>query len=202
MTSRFNFKKPVLILDLELTGLDPSIHQIIEIGAILCDQRSLEPFSSFSTFVGLDSSKRIELANPVSMKLNNINLERLSAAPDPVEAVHRLQTWVNQKTSRSFVLAGHGISTDYMFLSQVVENSSAPRLWKFPFDYIDTKSLARLYFAHFSHAKAPPEDKLTGLAKLAKTLGLPCNNHHSALADAETARKVLKFFLGTFDIPK
>lgn len=42
-------RRPLLIVDVETTGLDPTIHDVIEIGAIKVDQQTLQECGRFST---------------------------------------------------------------------------------------------------------------------------------------------------------
>jgi DNA polymerase III epsilon subunit-like protein len=73
-----NFHKDILLIDLESTGLDVAKHEIIQIGAILLDKKTLKEKKVFYTFVKPTKWKQ---RDPEAMAVNNITAEQLKLAP-------------------------------------------------------------------------------------------------------------------------
>ena len=68
----------VLVVDVEATGLDPSKHSLIEIGAVLLDE-NLKTIKEYSSLVAPLPGREIYKE---SMAVNKISMEELKTAPD------------------------------------------------------------------------------------------------------------------------
>lgn len=75
---------PIAIVDLETTGLDYHIHEIIEIGMVLVDQKTLEIKDTMDVKV---RPLHIERASPKAMEVNGYNEEDWVGACDLKKAM-------------------------------------------------------------------------------------------------------------------
>ena len=83
-----DFKKDILLIDLETTGLDASLQEIIQLGAILLDRKTLKEKKSFSTYVKPTKWKHRNLE---SMEVNKIRWEQVKDAPSLKKAVENFE---------------------------------------------------------------------------------------------------------------
>src|ERR1035441_1042254 len=72
--------RSLVIVDLETTGLDPLVHEVIDIGAVRVDQASLDIEATFSAKI---APAHIELANPIALQVNGYTPEGWRHAVDP-----------------------------------------------------------------------------------------------------------------------
>ena len=196
MTNKFDFKKPMIIIDLEMTGLDPSKHQIIEIAAFWCDPVTLEEIDRFHTMVGPPVGRTLDEiageADPIAMSINGIDLEDLRRAPSPAEAMNMLQDWLPGKTYE-VQWAGHGVATDYLFLEKAIRRASSRyNLDKIPYDFIDTKPLVKFLFCNEEVERKYGFLGNSSLVNACVNLAIPRKGAHRADNDVEMCRKVLK----------
>jgi inhibitor of KinA sporulation pathway (predicted exonuclease) len=92
-------KKYYLVIDLEATCDDGERMpreetEIIEIGAVLCEQESLKNVAEFQTFV---RPLRHPKLTPFCTRLTTITQEQVAAAPTFSVAVQRLGAWLRDK---------------------------------------------------------------------------------------------------------
>ncbi len=71
------FNKDILILDIEATGVDFNKHELIEIGALLLDKKTLREKKSFESFI---KPKRWADREPEAMAVNKISWDELKKA--------------------------------------------------------------------------------------------------------------------------
>lgn len=85
-----SFKYDLCVIDTETTGLDLSVHEVIEIGAVLLDKKTFKPKREFKTFV-----KPKAWANrlPEAMAVNGITWEQVKKAPVWPVAYQKLLDW-------------------------------------------------------------------------------------------------------------
>jgi len=105
-----NFKKDILLVDLESTGLDPSKHEIIQIAAILLDKKTLREKRFFNTYVKPQKWKN---RDPQAMKINKIEFEQLKLAPLLKFAITEFNKYFNP---RNVIFSHYGgpLDTDMM----------------------------------------------------------------------------------------
>jgi inhibitor of KinA sporulation pathway (predicted exonuclease) len=86
---------PYFVVDLEATcdrGNFPRDQtEIIEIGGVLCDADSLEPFDEFQTFVQPIAHPQL---TPFCIELTSITQDLVDTAPKFPEAIQRLADWL------------------------------------------------------------------------------------------------------------
>lgn len=94
----------VIIVDIETTGLDTDVHQIIKIAAIEVDLESnkvLRNFHTFSMPTHEDGSEIFEL-EPIITEITGITLDDLQGAPDNFNAVNNFRAFAGDRTIWAF----------------------------------------------------------------------------------------------------
>lgn len=169
-------ERKLLFIDLEMTGLNPLIHEIIEMGAIVVNGKTLEIEKEYEVKV---RPEHIESATPEALEINGYNPEKWKDAISLNTALTELG-----QLAPEGLLAGWNIGTDKMFL----EIAYIKQNLKFPFDYhaLDIVPMAWLY------GQSDPGLKELRLSSLCERLGLVRVDHHRALADIRTTVEVFK----------
>ena len=162
-----DLKGDFVVFDLETTGLNPTVHKIIEIGAI--KMRDGKMIESFSTLI----NPQCPIPEGAS-ETNHIYDKDVANAPTLAQVIGDFY-----KFTRGAVLAGHNIDLfDCNFLS------FWGKQYRYHFDNptVDTLKLAK-------------EKKIGGklnLSTLCKKFDIPFHNAHRAFYDAEVTAKLLK----------
>lgn len=184
-----DFKKDLLIIDTELTGLDADRHEIIQLAAVLLDRKTLKEKAFFNTYV-----KPLKWKNrdPEAMKVNGLVLGQLSSAPSLGTAIRRFAKKFNPE---KVMLAAYVGWVDKRFLLSAFEKAGVQ--WQLNYHFFDIWSLAYAVLAKRGQLKNPHEFtgfNLEGLLKRFK-IRLP-GSHHDAMydcrAEAEILRQILK----------
>lgn len=177
MQDQLNFKnRNIAILDLETTGLDPTKHEIIEMGLVVAKQPTLEIIDTFEAKI---FPKHIDSADPKALALNGYNETEWITALSIEEA---LKIFV-QKTAQC-MLCAHNVSFDWSFIKCGLETYNI----KHELDYhqLDTATMVWLRLSQ-------TELERINLNKTAEFLGIqPEPQQHRALNGAMTCYKVLK----------
>lgn len=164
-------------LDLETSGLDPSIHRIIEIGAVRYERADEDaPFKAVDEF-HLMVNPGITLSDEI-VKLTGITDMDLLGAADPYEAISKFHAWYDGDP-----IVGHNVLFDLGFLRYEAfrtPEKNAARL-KFNPIAIDTLGLARHMLPYMNRHK---------LDMVAARLDIEMGEHHRALDDAKTAAAI------------
>src|ERR1017187_4498718 len=181
---KYSFQdRPLLILDLETTGLDPAIHDVLEIGAVLCHQRTSAIQSTFQVKI---EPWRLELAQPKALEVNGYTPERWQFA------VRRREAWTSFfDFGRNAIMSSWNAHFELGFIQPPIHSyfphNNDDDLKRFgPFDrhLIDLPSIA--------WAVLGPQAKL-GKDYIAAALGLPPEpKPHGALTGALHASSILK----------
>lgn len=160
-------------LDLELTGFDPSVDEILEVGFVLFARREnelvvLERFGQVF--------KPAKQVRPKILALTGISEEEILAAP----ALSEFHEFLVQKLS-GVTLVGHSISVDIRFLeANGITVEEAP---------IDTLDLVQFLLpTHHSY----------NLENLMHYFNIPHTEIHRALADADAVVAVVQKLLNLF----
>jgi DNA polymerase-3 subunit epsilon len=168
--------KVIAFVDLETTGLDPSRHEILEIGVVRVDGRSLEVLTECDALV---APERIEDAQPAALAVSGFTKAGWTNAVPLREALLAVAPLFE-----GALIAGHNVGFDWAFLEAAFRRAglTLPRV-----DYhrLDTASLAWPLFA----SGEVPSLSLNGLATL---FGLERPRPHRALADARCALEIAR----------
>lgn len=182
-----NFKKDILLIDLETTGLDASKHEIIQLGAVLLDGKTLKEKKVFNTFIRSTGWKN---RDPESMLVNGISKDQLEGAPSLKEVIKEFEELF---PSGKVILAYYGGPVDMDFLRAAYKKLK--KIWKFDYHYFNLWGLFFSYLA--SRNKLRNQKKFTGfsLDDFMKEFKLKSENRHDALEDcrieAEIFRRVM-----------
>jgi len=150
---------PIVALDIETTGLDPDQDAIIEIGAVLFNDRRVE--GEFSTLI--NPGRRIP---PFITQLTGITDQMVIRAPSIREVLADLKNFVGDKP-----ILGHNIRFDLSFLNRqgLFRNNSI----------LDTYEMASVLI---------PNAGRYNLGALSQALSIPFPATHRATDDAHATR--------------
>ncbi len=184
-----DFKKDLLLIDLEATGLDASRHEIIQIAAILLDKKTLKEKEVFSSYI-----KPLEWVNRdlEAMKVNGIAPSQLKDAPDLKKVLGDFNRLFNPKT---VILSYYGGPLDMDFLRAAYKKAGIK--WQFDYHYLNLWGV----FYSFLGAKnlLTNKKKFAGfsLEDLMKRFKIKSKNRHDALEDCRIEAEVLRKALST-----
>ncbi len=159
---------PVVVLDVETTGLSPRIHEVIEIGAVKLVNGALA--EQFHKMV-----KPTQKISQTTLNITGIRPEEVADAPEFAEVFREFFQFAD-----GAVLVAHNARFDMGYLSQAYSRLFPGKPWPFP--VLDTLALARVRL---------PGLKAYGLGPLTNHLKIPLSQHHRALADAEATGLLL-----------
>lgn len=157
---------PVVVFDLETTGLDPEVDRIIEIGAIKLV--NMQPVAEFSSLVATD----IELTDDI-VKLTGINPEMLRGQPTIEEVLPKFLEFIEGS-----LLVAHNAEFDLSMLRAAAARQSVDLEWA----CFCTLKMARELLASLENKK---------LDTLAAHYGLSFEARHRAIGDIKVTVGVL-----------
>lgn len=146
-------ERPIIIADVETTGLIPGLHEIVDIGAVKVDH-NLRILDSLSMKV---SPLRIETAEARALEINGYDPEKWKDASLPYEAAQ-----VFSQFSKDGILCSWNITFEYTFLQMMSFQTCIP----FEMDYhrIDISSIVWALL---------PDLRFLSLDAIAEKFGLP-----------------------------
>ena len=147
-------------LDLETTGLDPTLETIIEVGLILFEKGKIK--EKFSTTVN-----PLKTVSDNVLMLTGIKQEELFSSPTLDKIIPEIKDFIEDKP-----LVGHNIAFDISFLEK-----------SFPVKNLtyDTFNLSRIYLPFVSSHS---------LSSVVEYFKIPYENAHRAIYDAEMAGRL------------
>lgn len=159
--SLLNCVNTYCVIDIETTGLDPQIDDIIEIGIIKVNNNKIidtfsslvKPFSPISDFIS---------------QLTGITNEKVKDCPTIDKILPFVKDFISDK-----IIIGHNINFDINFL---YDNFVRFENYLFRNDYIDTMRLSRILFKELLDHR---------LSTIANHLNVKFNKMHRALIDCE-----------------
>jgi DNA polymerase III epsilon subunit family exonuclease len=170
-------------IDVETTGLDPDVHEIIDLGVVLARQvpqegkgPALEVLDEFEYKI---IPERIFNADPESLKINGYAPEKWAGAK-PLKEV--MEDFAKRTQGASFV--AHNMAFDLEFIKRAFERAGVKNLMHY--HKIDTISLA---FAKLYH---DPKVEKFSLRFLCEYYGIKNENAHTALSDARATFELYK----------
>ena len=157
----------IVVFDIETTGLNPEIDQIIELGAVKIEKGNI--IEKFSTFV----KPTIEIPFEV-MELTHITNEMVEDAPEIEDVIRQFFEF-----SKGCVLCGHNIIN---FDIKFIRRFGSYQNLEFNNDIIDTLNEARVSRLKISRFN---------LGTVTKALGIELKGAHRAWNDAFATAQVL-----------
>lgn len=157
-----------IAFDLETTGLDPEMNDIIEIGAVKVIDGKADQY--FSTFVD-----PIYPIPDEASRVNHITDEMVYGAPRIGKALQEFIGFIGEVT----LLVAHNVRFDAGFL----ENAAKAQHMEINYKYLDSLAVARKYF---------PELKDYKLGTVARHLRYNIENAHRALDDAKAVHEIIR----------
>jgi DNA polymerase III subunit epsilon len=162
-----------VVLDTELTGLNPRRNEIISIGAVRIRDMRIIVGENFHTYV---HARKPSLKD--STLIHRITSEQLNTAPGLEEALPEFVEFCG-----TAVLVGHYLQLDLAFINKAAKRILGGKLQNL---CMDCARLAQAHLAHLNRAgvKRISLDDTFQLPKLAREYGLPLFVPHDALEDA------------------
>ncbi len=166
-------KAELVVVDVETTGRDPKMADLLEIGAVRLKGGKI--VDRWSTLV--DPGRTI-----VGHQMHGITDKDIKGAPAPRAAAEAFLAFAGDAT-----LVGHNVGFDLGFLEEALGNG-----YRFaPGTYLDTLVLAREGYPEWAESYR--------LGDLAKFFGIALTDAHRALPDAEATAALLLVFAA--DLP-
>lgn len=181
-----------LCIDLEMSGGVPGVHDIIQIGAVLLNDR-FEELSSFDTLIFPENEEDFD---PGSSRVHGISRFELNDAPSLDETLEELEDWLAEEggyTSRSAMrqlkICGQGINNDISFLKTSYHTINLS--WPFAYQFLDLQDMTFLYAHILKQNNQLFPDRLS-LNSIGDFFGMERDrNKHDALEDARLTAKCL-----------
>jgi len=165
-------KRELVVIDVETTGTDPKMSDLVEVAAVKI--KGTKIVDRWSTFV-----------NPgrpiVGNQMHGITDKDVQGAPSPKEAVEKLFAFIGDS-----LVVGHNVGFDIGFIEAAMGDGFRVR----PESYLDTLVIAR---------EGYPGAESYKLGDLARFFGVELSQSHRALPDAEATAELLLWFAN--DLP-
>ncbi len=180
-----DFKRNILLIDLEMTGLNPNKHEIIQLAAVLLDKKTLKEKKHFSSYV---KPAKWHSRDPKSMAVNKISLDTLKSAPSLKLVIKKFNKTFGHNVIQAFYVGFN----DKRFLLDAYERAGVK--YAFDYHYFD---LWPLFFGHLglkNQLKSKKDFSGFGLEYLIKKLKINVdkNQLHDALVDCRVEAEVLR----------
>jgi DNA polymerase III epsilon subunit-like protein len=172
--------KRLAFIDLETTGTDPWIHEILEIGCVLCEGEA--PYKIIEELELKVQPKHIETASIEALRINGYDESAWLFAVTLKEAMEHLS-----RVCDGAIMIGHNVAFDWGFIANALGTEGVPD----PFFYakLDTKSFALGIIGTRSDRSS------LSLTELADVLNLKNERAHTALADARICYEAYKILM-------
>lgn len=171
--------RDLVFVDLETTGLNPEIHEIIEVGILVVDGRRLGIKKRYYSKVKPNS---LETADKYSLKKSGYRKRLWKNANNLQKVVNKIA-----KIAPGGMLAGWNVSFDELFIGHAFKKFKI----KNPFDHhkIDVCVLA---YKHFFNSESMTR---LGLRNIAEKFGIKMSKHHDAMGDIEATFEIFKLLM-------
>ena len=170
------FERPIAITDVETTGLDFAIQEIVEIGLVVINQQTLEILDTLDIKV---KPEHIETADEFALKLNGYNETDWKNAITLKEAMS-----IYGEKTKDAIFCAHNVTFDWSFISKAFKETGI----KDEMDHhrIDLFTMIWMKFRTSSFEKF-------SLNEAAKRLGVPEEPMpHRAINGTMTAYEIYK----------
>ena len=194
-----------LVIDLEMSGDDPSWHEIIQIGAVLYNYQ----WKELGRYKSNIYPENEEAFSSPSAEIHGLSLIELKEAPMIYDVLPEFEEWIlkskgmgnqafpNTRAMKGVMIAGLGIVNDFAFLRAAYGNEN--RDWPFSYRMLDMQSLTHALFPVFRKAglEVPKKQSLAAIAEyfeLERT-----SDEHDALEDAILTGACFKKLMALID---
>jgi len=170
------FERPIAITDVETTGLDSTIQEIVEIGLVVIDQKTLEILDTLNVKV---KPEHIETADEFALNLNGYNETDWKNAITLKEAM----SLYGDKT-KDAIFCAHNMTFDWSFIFEAFKKTGI----KDQMDHhrVDLFTMIWMKFRNSDFEKF-------NLNEVAKRLGIPEEPMpHRAINGTMTAYEIYK----------
>jgi DNA polymerase-3 subunit epsilon len=189
-----------LFLDLEMTGSEAGYHDIIQIGAVLTNDK----FDVLAEYTSLVYPENEEVFSEEAEEIHGISIHDLEDAPMIHEVLDEFETWIrktlhrkNNDPIKDVVVCGQSILNDINFLMAADNNQHI--LWPFSFRILDLMTLTETMYRIFD-AKKMERPKSYSLRAVSKYLKIAINDQkHDALEDARLTLQCFQGYYGILD---
>lgn len=168
--------RPLLFIDLEMSGLNPLEHEILEAGALVVDGRTLEIKQEYEAKI---KPHHIETADPEALKINGYAAEKWVDAKSITDLLNDLNI-----LAPGGMITGWNVAFDWMFLDVAYRKAGI----KPAFDYHKIDVLGMTWIKLFNNT----DFKLIKLSEACKLLGVNRTKKHRALADIKDTYEVFR----------
>jgi DNA polymerase-3 subunit epsilon len=189
----------VVVFDVETSGLDPEVHDVIQFAAVAVDEK-WSPVGELELKIKFDLAK----ASPAALELNSYQAEAWASAISQAEAAARIGNFLKRhaswtKTSRAGKpytvarLCAHNARFDCDFLGTMFKRAGGAFCPAALYEPLDTLALAR--WVTFCGPCSPPADHK--LATICEHFGIAEEGGaHDALADVKRTAHLAAFLAG------
>lgn len=170
------FERPVAITDVETTGLDFHVHEILEIGLVLINQKTLEIIDKMNVKV---KPEHMETADDVALQVNGYQEADWADAISLSEAMA-----IYSEKTKDAIFCAHNVTFDWSFIFEAFKKTGAK-------DQMDHHRLD--LFTMIWMKMHNEQMERFNLNEAAKRLGVPEEpSPHRAINGAMTAYEVYK----------
>ncbi len=171
----------LIFVDIETTGFDPEVHEIVELAYILVRQKGGEgkEFEVIEEREFKIKPEHIETADPQALKINGYDESQWIFANTLAEAMQ-----VFAMKSKGAIFTAHNVIFDHSFIEKAFKKTGIKN--EMAFARLDTISVA------FAKLHANPRADRFALSKLCEFFGVQNERAHSALADTRALFEVYK----------
>ena len=163
-------------VDTETTGLNPSVHEIIEVGLVVVRGDALEEIDRYHSKVAPD---HIETADEKALLINHYSYSAWQDAPAKEAVAPKLYDYFSDE----HVICGHNVEFDMAFITEMFKKCGLGAL-KYA-GVIDTKRVAKVLNIKSASYR---------LTALCEKFGVVQERAHSALDDAVSNVELFRRF--------
>jgi len=146
-----NFKRDILLIDLEFSGFDIKKHEILQLAAVLLDKKTLREKKVFSSYIKPTKWKH---RDPESMNVNKITFDIAKGAPPLQQVIKRF----DKVFGHNVILAAYVGFNDKRFLLEAYKKAKIK--YRFDYHFFDLWGLFYAYLAKKNQLKGEAQDKI------------------------------------------
>jgi DNA polymerase-3 subunit epsilon len=189
-----------LFLDLEMTGSEAGYHDIIQVGAVLTNDK----FEILSEYTSLVYPENEEVFSEESENVHGISIHDLEDAPMIHDVIDEFEGWIrktlhrkNKDSIKDVIVCGQSILNDINFLMIAYNNQHL--LWPFSFRILDLMTLTETMYRVFDSKKIE-RPKGYSLRTVSKYLQINIEEEkHNALEDAKLTLRCFQNYFRLLD---